>query len=381
MDGSRGLDADGRFLVRDRRRSEAAHLRSAGRARRHRESGRESRRVDRAHVPVAQARRAGARGEARLADSRAAARPARSGSCRGAGVRSRPAAPRRDRGDSRDGAQRPPPLGRRPSRARRRRHAGRSRPGARLPARLGGPRDWRAAREDPRAAGDLLELPIELVLRRTALQYPCTPSNSYILLWPQRQVGARPRRAEPRRAVRDGLLPSAAPDVRRNSARHRVRGLLEGARPTQEGPRHHLRHRPRRRRPSRPGRDLQAGDPRARRPWLPAGSARAARAGDARGVRLVEHRARRPLPPPGAHRRGHGYGGQRAGDGLRQPRRRLGLGRRLHPRPGVREPGRVRRLPAERPGRGRRRRHPQHRVAGRHGADRQGVARRAARRS
>ena len=124
----------------------------------------------------------------------------------------------------------------------------------------------------------------------------------------------------------------------------------------EEGPRHHLRHRPRRRRPARPGRDLQAGDPRARRPRLPAGPARAARAGDARGLRLVEHRARRPLPPPGAHRRGHGYGGQRAGDGLRQPRRRLGLRRRLHPRPGVREPGRVRRLPAERPGRGRRRR-------------------------
>ena len=97
-----------------------------------------------------------------------------------------------------------------------------------------------------------------------------------------------------------------------------------------------VRHRPRRRGPPWPGRDLQAGDPRARRPWLPAGPARAARAGDARGLRLVEHRARRPLPPPGAHRRGHGYGGQRAGDGVRQPRRRLGLGRRLHPRPGVR---------------------------------------------
>ena len=107
---------------------------------------------------------------------------------------------------------------------------------------------------------------------------------------------------------------------------------------------------------------------RARRPRLPAGPARAARPGDARRLRLVEHRARRPLPPPGAHRGGPRHGGQRAGDGLRQPRRRLGLRRRLHPRPGVRQPGRVRRLPAERAGRGRRRRHPQHRVAGRHGS-------------
>ena len=39
-----------------------------------------------------------------------------------------------------------------------------------------------------------------------------------------------------------------------------------------------------------------------------------------------------------------------------------GSGRRLHPRPGQRRAGRLRRLPAERPGRGRRRRHPQHGV-------------------
>ena len=34
-----------------------------------------------------------------------------------------------------------------------------------------------------------------------------------------------------------------------------------GPRPAEEGPRHRLRHRPRRRRPARAGRDLQAGDP------------------------------------------------------------------------------------------------------------------------
>ena len=42
------------------------------------------------------------------------------------------------------------------------------------------------------------------------------------------------------------------------------------------------------------------------------------------------------------------------GDGLRHRRR-------VHPRPGHRRAGRLRRLPAERAGRGRRRRHPQHR--------------------
>ena len=58
-----------------------------------------------------------------------------------------------------------------------------------------------------------------------------------------------------------------------------------------------------------------------------------------------------------------------------------GLRGRLHPRPRLGQPGRVRRLPPERPGRGRRRGHPQHGLAGRHGEDRQDVARRAARRS
>ena len=84
------------------------------------------------------------------------------------------------------------------------------------------------------------------------------------------------------------------------------------------------------------------------------------------------------LPPPGADRGGPRHRRQRAGHGLRQPRRRLRLRRRVHPRPGVGQPGRVRRLPAERAGRGRRRGHPQHRLPGRHGEDRPEVARRAA---
>ena len=192
---------------------------------------------------------------------------------------------------------------------------------------------------------------------------------------------ARPGRAEPRRALRDGLLPPAAADVRRHRARHRVGGLRRGPRPAQAGPRHRVRHRPRRRATSR---ELVETFKQSI-PSTPAATSRRTRASSStwrpRGLRLVEHRARRPLPPPGAHPRGPRHRGQRAGDGLRQPRRRLRLRRRLHPRPGVRQPGRVRRLPAERPGRGRRRRHPQHRVAGRHGRDRQDVARRAARRS
>ena len=47
-----------------------------------------------------------------------------------------------------------------------------------------------------------------------------------------------------------------------------------GARPAEEGPRHRVRHRPRRRRPPRPGRDLQAG----RSPSTPAAASRRTRA-------------------------------------------------------------------------------------------------------
>ena len=94
-----------------------------------------------------------------------------------------------------------------------------------------------------------------------------------------------------------------------------------------------------------------------------------------RGLRLVEHRPRQALPPPGAHPRRPRHRRQHLLDGLRQPRPRLRHRRRLHPRPGQRPPGRLRRLPAERAGRGRRRRHPQHRAARRAGADRQDVVR------
>ena len=72
----------------------------------------------------------------------------------------------------------------------------------------------------------------------------------------------------------------------------------------------------------------------------------------ARRDRLPRPRADRPRP---RHCR------QRSGDGVRQPRRQLGYRRRLHPQRRHRRQQAVRRLPHQRPGRGRGRGHPQHR--------------------
>ncbi len=80
------------------------------------------------------------------------------------------------------------------------------------------------------------------------------------------------------------------------------------------------------------------------RPGLPAGPARADGPRDPRGLRLLEHRPRQALPPPGAHPARPRHRGQRLFDGLRQPRPRLGHGCGVHARPRVRHPGRVRRL-------------------------------------
>ena len=91
---------------------------------------------------------------------------------------------------------------------------------------------------------------------------------------------------------------------------------------------------------------------------LPAGSERAAEDGAQRRVPLVEQPAREGVSPhlrhPGLdrHRR------QRADDGVRQHRRPVGHRRGLHAQPGDRRQGVLRRVPDQRPGRGRGRRHP-----------------------
>ena len=128
--------------------------------------------------------------------------------------------------------------------------------------------------------------------------------------------------------------------------------------------------RPHRRRSARARRDLlgdlRGGDGQP----LPAGAARAAPPRVPRRLRLVERAARAGLPArqrdPGRSRDGR----ERRADGVRQPRRELGHRGLLHPRPGDGRAEAVRGVPRERPGRGRRRRHPHARAdRGDEGAD------------
>ena len=98
---------------------------------------------------------------------------------------------------------------------------------------------------------------------------------------------------------------------------------------------------------------------------VPAAPPRAAGPGDPRGLQLLEHRPGAAVPAAGTDPAGPRHRRQRLLDGVRQPRRHQRHRCRLHPRPGIRQDRRLRRLPVQRAGRGRRRRHPQHPVPGR----------------
>ena len=140
------------------------------------------------------------------------------------------------------------------------------------------------------------------------------------------------------------------------------RGVRLPLRRGQGAGRHHLGRQGADRAAALPGRLLPADRRAPHRPALPPGPGGAAARGHRGGLPQLERPPGHRLPQPGAHRARPGHRGQRAGHGVRQPRRQLGHRRRLHPRPGHRGQGRLRRLPGQRPGRGRGGGHPQHRA-------------------
>ena len=103
---------------------------------------------------------------------------------------------------------------------------------------------------------------------------------------------------------------------------------------------------------------VQGHRQRRHRPRLPERPLRAARPRDQGRLRQLVRQARRRLPEQPEDRPRPRHRGQRRDDGLRQHGRRLRDRRRVHPRPEHRREGPVRRVPDQRPGRGRRGRHP-----------------------
>ena len=153
-------------------------------------------------------------------------------------------------------------------------------------------------------------------------------------------------------------LPALHHHVCQRGARHRASSFRGNPRRPQGPQRLHARHRSQRRRLGQHHRPLQGARRGGERQAVPARPARAIVGRHRRGVRLVDEPARHHLSPPARHSGKLGHRGQRAGHGVRQYGRDLGDRRRLHAQSLDRREEALRRISDQRPGRGRRRRHP-----------------------
>ena len=181
----------------------------------------------------------------------------------------------------------------------------------------------------------------------------------------RRPCEALAKKSGDRRFAYDSLSPLHH-HVFRRGARHRPPSLRGAARRSQGSQRLHARHRPRRRRLGRAGRPLQGAARGGAGRAVSAGPAQAAVGRDRRRVRLVDEPARRHLSAPAQDPGKLGHRGQCPGHGVRQHGRDLGHRRRFHAQSFDRREEALRRVPDQRPGRGRGRRHPH--AAGDHGS-------------
>ena len=175
---------------------------------------------------------------------------------------------------------------------------------------------------------------------------------------PERGDAPRDGRPDRQRAVRLGRLPALHPDVRADRHGGEAGALRRGARGEEARPRRRAGHRADGGRPARARRRVQGDRPGRHRARLPERPVRAAGPRDQGRLRVVVRQARDGLPEQPAHRPRPRHRGQRRDHGLRQHGRRLGHRGRLHARPEHRREDPLRRVPHQRPGRGRRRRHP-----------------------
>ena len=183
-----------------------------------------------------------------------------------------------------------------------------------------------------------------------------------------RRDGAGPCGNQRQPALCLGLVPALLPDVRRRGAQaeageqERSRSVRGNYRSQKSDARGQERYRPERRRFAGTGRRVPLTDSIARRARHPAGPARATVDGNRRGVRLVAQRSRDHVPEDQQYPGRLGHRGHGAIDGVRKSRRRLRDRRRVHARSRHRRERNLRRVSAQRAGRGRRRGNP-HRAA------------------
>uniref|UniRef100_A0A0N4ZZV6 LigA n=1 Tax=Parastrongyloides trichosuri TaxID=131310 RepID=A0A0N4ZZV6_PARTI len=175
---------------------------------------------------------------------------------------------------------------------------------------------------------------------------------------PERRNGRGPGQAVRRPPLRLRQLPPLHHHVLQCGAGPGPRLFRRGAGRPQGSSGRLGRHRTDRRELGKGGRGLQ-GPGRARTGQaLPAGSPGPAVGRRRRRVRKLDERPGEILSPHARHPRKLGHGRQRPVDGVRQYGRDLGHRRRLHPQPLDGREQAVRRVPDQRPGRGRGGRHP-----------------------
>ena len=174
---------------------------------------------------------------------------------------------------------------------------------------------------------------------------------------PDRRLGRGPGQEDRQRPVRLRRIPPPDRHVRLDRHGRRARAVRARDPRPQGAEGREARHRAVGRRPEGAGQAVQGRLQAPRRRGFPAGPGPAAHAGDQRRVQLLERQEGHRVPPDRADLGPRGDGGQRPGDGVRQHGRDLGHRGRLHPRPEHRRERLLRRLPHQRPGRGRGRRH------------------------
>ena len=220
------------------------------------------------------------------------------------------------------------------------------------------PSTWRGSRGCRASASATPADPLLVSVRSGAPVSMPGMMDTVLNLGLNRDHRRRPHRRRRGRALPPRRLPPPAHHVRRRGDGRAAQGVRAHPQAGAAGAGRRHRRRALRRVARARRRALRSADRGDGGGAVPAGPAGAAVGRHRRRVRQLGQPAGARLPAPARPRRGHGDRGQRADHGVRQPRRRLRDGGGVHAQPGHRRARHLRRVPAQRPGRGRGGRHP-----------------------